>query len=236
MNAQSDRQEVKPLRSRACRRGASIALASLLSASAAPAIAAETVPPSLSGPAIVSKVIHREPRLHTSECALSIRFHETSFPYLGKTINGVAYFEPGRFSAVFKNVPGVLRTFPGAYDAMMNVGSWQHRFSLTTDKPQPLAGHTDAVVHLLARDPSSGLQYGRAFVNPKTWSIDGMDWHFKGMQFNITQTYKTLGSFSVLAGQQATIKVPIARAAATATFGNYHTNVALASADFPSNR
>jgi hypothetical protein len=46
-----------------------------------------------------------------------------------------------------------------------------------------------------------------------------MDWHFTDMEFSITQKFVRLGSFMVLAGQKATIHVPIARAEATATFG-----------------
>ena len=219
----------------------SAVVVALTCAGAAPAARATAVdtttsPSQLAG-AILRHVRHRERGLHSSECALSIRFRERSFPYLSKAISGTAYFEePGRFAATFASVPSVLGAFPGAYNAMMDVARWSDRFKISTEATQPIGGHADAVLHFVARDPSSGLQYGRAFVDRATWTIDAMDWHFKGMQFDITQTYKTLGSFRVLGAQQATIRVPIARAGATATFAHYRTNVAIAPHVFTADR
>src|ERR1700722_18564016 len=67
-------------------------------------------PASLSAEQIIAKVVDQSRRLDPSTCSLSIHFHETSFPYLSKTISGTAYFgNDARFAAVFTNVPAVLR-------------------------------------------------------------------------------------------------------------------------------
>lgn len=190
-------------------------------------------PASYSAERIVAEVVHQSRQLDTSTCPLSIRFHETSFPYLSKTINGTAYFgKAARFAAVFTNVPAVLRGFPAAYTAMMNVGRWHDGFEMSLDAPELLGDHSDIVLHLASRDPSSTLHYGRAFINPASWRIEAMDWHFTDMEFSITQSFVQLGSFVVLAGQKATIHVPIARAEATATFGHYQQNAAISPAIF----
>ena len=209
-------------------RATSLVIAATLATAMCSARASATGSEGRSATAIMKNVIHQSDRFPSAECNVSIRFRESSFPYLSKTIAGTAYFRADRFAAVFTNVPSVLRTFPGAYDAMMDVGRWPARFEITSDANARMAGHTDDVLHLVAHDRSSGLQYGRAFVNPRTWTLDGMHWHFARMQFNIMQTYKRLGPFRVLAGQQATIHTTLARAGATATFAAYRTNVTIA--------
>jgi hypothetical protein len=177
---------------------------------------------------VIAKIVHRHDRLESSTCLLSVRFRKSSFPYLSLTISGTAYFgKASRFAAIFTNVPSILRGFPPAYEAMMNVGRWNRGFRITLDPPQVIAGRTLVVLHLTARDASSSLQYGHAVVDPATWTIVAMDWHSRDMQFDITQSFTALGPFRVLAGQRATIHVPVARAGATTTFRNYRTNVAV---------
>lgn len=217
---------------RAARAAAGAFAATLVLAALAAARAQSHALPALSAAVVIDRVIHRDARLTASSCSLSIRFRESGFPHLSKTINGTAYFAKGRFAAVFTDVPSILNGFPNAYKAMMNVSGWHRGFVITLDAQQAQAGHTDYVLHLAARDPKSTLQYGRAFVNPKTWMIEAMDWHFKGMQFAITQTFGPLGPYLVLKKQQATIRVPIARAGATATFANYRLNVVVSPAIF----
>jgi hypothetical protein len=115
---------------------------------------------------------------------------------------------------------------------MMNVARWHDGFEMSLDAPQLLDDHSDIVLHLASRDPSSTLRYGRAIINPASWRIEAMDWHFTGMEFSITQQFVQLGPFVMLAGQKATIHVPIAHAEATATFGQYQQNAAISPAVF----
>jgi hypothetical protein len=194
-----------------------------------PAAVAQTVAESSpSAISILNKVINREGRISSFTCTLTIQFRKSSFPYISKTVHGTAYFGPlARFAVEFRDVPSLLAGFPGAYTAMMNISRWDRGFQITMEAPQALSGHTDSVLHLTSRDTTSSLRFGRVFVNRSTWTIEAMEWHFQGMEFDITQTFRPFGTYLVLAQQIATIRVPIGRAGAKATFQNYRKNVAL---------
>ena len=83
-------------------------------------------------------------------------------------------------------------------------------------------------LRLKPRDPNSGLYYAMVFVDPHLWTVDEMDWYFKNMGFDVTQTFKTVGRALVLSGQNATIHVPFARVGVTTTVRDYETNVPIA--------
>ncbi|MGH7706538.1 MAG: hypothetical protein ACREM6_01200, partial [Vulcanimicrobiaceae bacterium] len=146
--------------------------------------------PALTTSRVWANVIHRNRGLSSCESAISMRFRESSFPFLGATLGGTAYFESGgRFVVRFSRVPRILQKFPAAYDYMMNIGKWPQRFVITSGPPRAAGGHTDLALHLASRDPDSSLQYGQVYVNPATWTIEEMDWRLKGMEFDVTQTF-----------------------------------------------
>ncbi|MGH7729506.1 MAG: hypothetical protein ACREM2_12065 [Vulcanimicrobiaceae bacterium] len=173
------------------------------------------------------RVLERNQNLGAYRAAVSMKFRESSFPWLGAGFGGTVYFEsPGRFAATFTNVPALLRQFPGAYDDMMDFAAWPSWFAFTKGPPRVDQGHHDISWHLTALNAKSPLQSGWIYVNPANATIDEMDWDLGSMQFDVTQTFEPFGLDLVLAEQQATIRVPIARAGATVAFGDYRARVA----------
>lgn len=197
-------------------------------AAAAPAAAATDLAPG----AVLTSVLERNPTISTYEAPLSIHFRERTFPFLGATLNGAAYYEKsGRFAVRFPNVPPAMGAFPKAYGSMMNVAGWPAMYAIGAGTPRS-AADKDIALRLTPRDPASDLNFGSIYVDPAAWTIDEMDWNFKHIQCSITQTFRPLGAAVVLATQHATIRVPFARVDATTEVGDYKTNVAIAPSIF----
>jgi hypothetical protein len=178
--------------------------------------------------AVLSKVLERNPTISTYEAPLSIHFRERTFPFIGATLNGAAYYEKsGKFAVKFPSVPAAMSSFPKAYGSMMNVAGWPALYALAGGAPRSAADR-DIALRLTPRDPASDLVLGSIYVDPAAWTIDEMDWTFRHMQCSITQTFRPLGAAVVLDGQHATIRVPFARVEVTTQVGDYKTNVAIA--------
>ena len=186
-------------------------------------------PPPASRPAPCSpKSWNGNPTISTYEAPLSIHFRERTFPFIGATLNGAAYYEKsGKFAVKFPSVPAAMSSFPKAYGSMMNVAGWPALYALAGGAPRSAADR-DIALRLTPRDPASDLVLGSIYVDPAAWTIDEMDWSFKHMQCSITQTFRPLGEALVLGTQHATIRVPFARVEVTTQVGVYKTNVAIA--------
>jgi hypothetical protein len=70
-------------------------------------------------------------------------------------------------------------------------------------------------------------------IDPERAHIDSMEWYYyNGGMISMTQEFKHVGGFDVLASQHATIRIPFVHAAADAAYTSYETGVPIDDAVF----
>ncbi len=197
------------------------ALASLLGARASGA--GEPSPEEL-----VRNVIAQNAEMHSYQAQVSVDFHLRSFPYASQHLDGTTYFKrPDNFEVVFDKVPSYAKGFDKLYSDVDDPTSWNKRFDFSFAGEQTVEGHHDYVVRLVQKVRGM-IDHEEVAIDPATWRIDKMIWHYyNGGVIAMSQDYQHVGSFTVLAKQHATIRIPFVHAAAEATYSNYKTNVAI---------
>ncbi len=188
-------------------------------ASAAP----ETAPA-----AIVSNLIAQNAAMQSYQAEVKVDVRLRSFPYVAQHLDGTTYFKrPDSFEVVFESVPGYAKGFERLYSDIGDPTSWLQHFDVSLAGRRFVGGHSDLVLRLVQRVRGM-IDHEDVAVDPATWQIDEIDWHYyNGGVIAMSQEYQSVGGFTVLAKQHATIHIPFVHAAAEATYGDYRTNVAI---------
>jgi hypothetical protein len=151
-----------------------------------------------------------------------------SFPYLSKSLTGTTYFKrPDNYEVVFDSVPSVAKGFDKLYSDIDDPTSWNRRFVLSLAGEKSVDGHRDVVIRLVQRVRGM-IDHEDVAIDPATWRIDSMEWfYYNGGTIAMSQSFESVGGFSVVAAQHATIRIPYVHAAADAVYSDYKTNVAI---------
>jgi hypothetical protein len=202
-------------------------LALLASARAAGA-GAERAPTDLSPQEIIANVEAQNPDMRTFQAHVHVAFHLTSFPYLGQSLDGTTYFKrPNNYEVVFQKVPPYAKGFDKLYSDIGDPSDWDQRFAMTVVGKRELRGHTDVVLRLVQKVRGM-IDHEDVAVDPNGWHIENMDWYYyNGGHIAMSQDFATVGSFSVIAAQHATIRIPFVHAALDGAYDDYKTNVAI---------
>lgn len=197
------------------------ALGSLLGARAG--AAGEPAPDDL-----VRNVIAQNAEMRSYQAQVSVDVHLRSFPYVSQHLDGTTYFKrPDNFEVIFQRVPSYAKGFDKLYSDVDDPTSWNKRFDLSFAGEKSVDGHHDYVVRLVQKVRGM-IDHQEVAIDPATWRIDKMVWYYyNGGEVTMSQEYQHVGSFTVLAKQHATIRIPFVHAAAEATYSNYKTNVAI---------
>jgi len=186
---------------------------------------------------IVHKVAAQNAAMRTYRASFSIDVALRSFPYVSQHLQGTSYYErPDNYEIVFDNVPSYAKGFDKIYTDVGDPSSWPARFSMTLVGQDEVSGHSDLVVRLVQKVRGM-IDHEDVRVDPAAWHIDEMEWHYyNGGTIAMTQEYETVGGFTVLAKQHATIRIPFLHAAAEAVYHDYQTNVAIDDSVFTRNK
>ncbi len=77
------------------------------------------------------------------------------------------------------------------------------------------------------------IDHETVLIDPNAWTIDSIRYdYYNGGHITMTQTFRQVGTYSLLAEQDAEIAIPHVRAVAHGTYTDYKTNVALDDAVF----
>ncbi len=177
---------------------------------------------------IVANIISQNADMHSYQAQVRVDLRLRSFPYVSQHLDGTTYFKrPNNFEVVFDRVPSYAKGFDKIYSDIDDPISWMRRFDLSLAGRRMVAGHHDIVVRLVQKVRGM-IDHEDVAVDPASWQIDEMDWHYyNGGVIAMSQEYQSVGGFTVLAKQHATIRIPFVHAAAEATYGDYLTNVAI---------
>lgn len=206
-----------------------LVLASTLAAtpSASPSVA-------LTPDVVVARMIDRNPSLQSYRSRVHVNVRLLSFPFLAPKLDGTSYFKrPNNFVVNFDRVPSYAKGFSKLFNDVGDPSAWNKDSNIVLDGRTSLDGHPAIVLRLTKKIPSSILAYTLAFVDPQSYDLVRMEWHYtSGGTIVMTQAYRRQGDFDVIASQHATIDIPHVRAIADSTYAPYETNVAFDNAVF----
>ena len=219
-------ETIRPSRPRSLPRLAAASFAALLAFVGLPALAASDHP---SDPAaILARIEERNPSLSTYQGRMHVDLRMTSFPFVRQHLDGTTYFKrPSNYEVVFDRVPALAKGFDKMFADVGDPASWMKKFAITYEGEHEYRGRKDVQLHLVQRVRGM-IDHETVLVDPATWAIDSIRYdYYNGGHITMTQTFRDVGGYSMLAEQDAEIAIPYAKAVAHGTYSDYKTNVAV---------
>ena len=182
---------------------------------------------------LIDAVIAQNADIASYRAHVSVDFHLRSFPYITQHLDGTTYYKrPDNFELVFDNVPSYAKGFDKLYSDIDDPSSWDRRFAMSLVGQRKFDGHDDVVVRLVQKVRGM-IDHEDVAIDPVRAHIDSMEWfYYNGGTIAMTQEFKRIGDFDVLASQHATIRIPFVHAAADAAYTGYQTGVPIDDAVF----
>jgi hypothetical protein len=215
-----------PRRPGMLRRLAAASFAALFAFLGVPAFAAADRPTDPS--AILAKVQERNPSLSSYQGRVHVDLRLTSFPFLRQHLDGTTYYKkPSNYEVVFDKVPALAKGFDKMFADVGDPSSWDKRFHITYEGERDYNGRKDLQLKLVQRVRGM-IDHETVLIDPVAWAIDSIRYdYYNGGHITMTQTFREVGGYSMLAEQDAEIAIPYAKAVAHGTYAEYKTNVAV---------
>ncbi len=184
-------------------------------------------------PAILARVIERNPDLSSYQSRLHVDIRLISFPFIGQHLDGSTYFKrPANYEVVFDRVPSYAKGFEKLYSDVGDPSNWGGRFYISYVGEQTFEQRTDIVLHMVQRVRGM-IDHETVLIDPNAWTIDQIRYdYYNGGVITMTQHFTEIGGYTMLSAQTADIKIPHVRAVANGTYTDYQTNVAISDAVF----
>ena len=183
--------------------------------------------------AILAKVEERNPSLTTYQGRLHVDLRMTSFPFLRQHLDGTTYYKrPSNYEVVFDKVPPLAKGFDKMFADIGDPANWEKKFAITYEGEHEYNGRKDVQLRMVQRVRGM-IDHETVLIDPATWTIDSIRYdYYNGGHITMTQTFREVGGYSMLAEQNAEIAIPYAKAVAHGTYSDYKTNVAVDDAVF----
>jgi hypothetical protein len=183
--------------------------------------------------AILAKVEERNPSLNTYQGRLHVDLRMTSFPFITQHLDGTTYYKrPSNYEVVFDRVPPLAKGFDKMFADIGDPANWEKRFHVTYEGEKDFNGRKDVELRMVQRVRGM-IDHETVLIDPAAWTIDSIRYdYYNGGHITMTQTFREVGGYSMLAEQNAEIAIPYAKAVAHGTYAEYKTNVAIDDAVF----
>ena len=178
--------------------------------------------------AILARVEERNPTLSSYQGRLHVDLRLTSFPFVRQHLDGATYYKrPSNYEVVFDKVPPLAKGFEKMFTDVGDPASWEKRFVVTFQGERAFEGRKDLELRLVQRVRGM-IDHETVLIDPQTWTVDSIRYdYYNGGHITMTQTFREVGGYLMLAEQNAEIAIPYAKAVAHGTYTDYKTNVAL---------
>jgi len=183
--------------------------------------------------AILAKVVERNPSLSTYQSRMHVDLRMTSFPFIREHLDGTAYYKrPSNYEVVLDRVPPLAKGFDKMFTDAGDPSNWERRFVVSYAGEQDFGGRHDLELRLVQRVRGM-IDHETVLVDPSAWTVDSIRYdYYNGGHITMTQTFRDVGGYSMLAEQHAEIAIPYAKAVAYGSYSDYKTNVAIDDAVF----
>jgi hypothetical protein len=215
-----------PRRRGMLRRIAAASFAALFAFLGIPAYAAADRPTDPA--AVLAKVQERNPSLSSYQGRVHVDLRLTSFPFLRQHLDGTTYYKkPSNYEVAFDRVPPLAKGFDKMFADVGDPSSWEKRFHITYEGERDYNGRKDIELKLVQRVRGM-IDHETVLIDPVAWTVDSIRYdYYNGGHITMTQTFREVGGYSMLAEQNADIAIPYAKAVAHGTYSEYKTNVAV---------
>ena len=183
--------------------------------------------------AIITKVVERNPSLTSFESRMHVDLRMTSFPFIREHLDGTAYYKrPSSYEVVLDRVPPLAKGFDRMFTDAGDPSSWEKRFAISYVGERDFNGRQDLELRMVQRVRGM-IDHETVLVDPSAWTIDSVRYdYYNGGHITMTQTFRDVGGYSMLAEQHAEIAIPYAKAVVFGSYTDYKTNVAIDDAVF----
>lgn len=177
---------------------------------------------------IIARVQERNPNLSSYQGRLHVDLRMTSFPFYRTGLDASTYYKkPSNYEVVFDRVPRLAKGFDKLFADVGDPSTWEKRFVITYEGETAYNGHPDLQLKMVQRVRGM-IDHETVLVDPIAWTVDSIRYdYYNGGHITMTQTFRQIGGFSMIAEQSAQIAIPYAKAVAHGSYSDYKTNVAL---------
>jgi hypothetical protein len=177
---------------------------------------------------ILAKVQERNPSLSSYQGRVHVDLRMTSFPFIRQHLDGTTYYKrPSNYEVAFDKVPTLAKGFDKMFADVGDPASWEKKFAITYEGEKEFNGRKAIELRLVQRVRGM-IDHETVLIDPATWTIDSIRYdYYNGGHITMTQTFREVGGYSMLAEQNAEIAIPYAKAVAHGTYSDYKTNVAV---------
>lgn len=213
---------------------AAVLLTPAAATAAAPSPAAQAPVSDAAG--ILSRIERNNASLQSFQARVHVNVRMQSFPWLAPQLDGTSYFKrPDSSMVVFDRVPSYAHGITKLFGDIGDPSAWEKDSTITFAGVQQEDGKPMLVLRMTKKIYSDQIRDTVAYVDPRTFEVTRMQWDYRnGGSISMTQTFKPVGRYNVIASQHAQIAIPHVRAVADATYGTYRMNVAIADSVFKS--
>lgn len=194
--------------------------------SAAPAVAQSSGAPRTVSD-VIKRIEARNASLQSFKTRVHVQVHMLTFPWLSPHLDGTAYYKrPANYEVVFDHPPSYMRGVDKMFGDIDDPQGWAKDSNIKLDGIRTVGGHQYLALRMTKKIYSDQIKDTVAYVDPSSYEIARMEWHYFKGTITMTQTYRNEGGYRVIASQHVDANYRV-RAVADSTFDPYHTNVAV---------
>ena len=177
---------------------------------------------------ILERVIARNPELTTYQGRMHVDVKLLSFPYFRQHLDATTYYKrPSNYEVIFDRLPSYARGFEKLYTDIGDPSDWARHFTITFEGETPFGGRSDLTLRMVQRVRGM-IDHETVLIDPEQFTIDQIRYdYYNGGHIMMSQEFRPVGSYLLLAAQSADIMIPHVHAVAKGRYDGYQTNVAL---------
>jgi len=185
---------------------------------------------------ILERVIERNPELNSFQGRMHVDIKLRSFPFFREHLDATTYYKrPSNYEVIFDHLPGYARGFQKLYTDVGDPSNWAKHFVITYEGETPYQDRLDLKLRMVQRVRGM-IDHETVLVDPNQFTIDQIRYdYYNGGHITMSQSFRPVGDYLLLASQTAEIAIPHVSAIASGVYDGYQTNVAVDDAVFERN-
>lgn len=202
-----------------------------VAASPVPAQSPRTSHEAREAKAVMSKMVERNPALHSYTSRVHVNLRMLNFPFLAPQLDGTSYFKrPDKYEIVFDRVPGYAKGFEKLFNDVADPMSWEADSNVVDRGMVKVDAYPEPLIELYMTKKiySTIIDNTIAYVDPRNYELLEMVWNYRsGGKIVMRQWYREQGPYSLVSQQHVEINIPHVRAVGDSIYATYQTNVAV---------
>ncbi len=185
---------------------------------------------------ILERVIERNPELNSFQGRLHLEIKLRSFPFFREHLDATTYYKrPSNYEVVFDHLPGYAHGFEKLYTDVGDPSNWAKHFVITYEGETAYGDRLDLKLRMVQRVRGM-IDHETVLIDPNQFTIDQIRYdYYNGGHITMSQSFRPVGDYLLLASQSADIAIPHVSAVADGRYDTYQTNVAVDDAVFERN-